>query len=205
MALVSTVKTRARYQGLFSEIQHPDQSQENTSKIHIIYILENTQDVQQKYLNLGNTRYESLNLIIFSDDNHSKEVGDTPYKVPHQPAKHSYLKIPAWYALLFSKTQSPLPNMTLIQTNSRIQTAHNHLFDTKPLHLRGNLAKRLDELEQKTEGVALAHVTFSRNTRTQLKQILALSQHKIRPINQLQQSGSHKTLRAASAALVFLY
>lgn len=34
-----------------------------------------------------------------------------------------------------------------------------------------DLAKRLDELEQKTEGVALSHDTFSRNTRAQLKQV----------------------------------
>ena len=32
-------------------------------------------------------------------------------------------------------------------------------------------AKRLDELEQKTEGLALSHDTFSRNTRAQLKQV----------------------------------
>lgn len=32
-------------------------------------------------------------------------------------------------------------------------------------------AKRLDELEQKTERLALAHDTFSRNTRLQLKQV----------------------------------
>jgi hypothetical protein len=37
--------------------------------------------------------------------------------------------------------------------------------------LHDDLAKRLDELEQKTEGVALAHDTFSRNTRAQLKQV----------------------------------
>ena len=34
-----------------------------------------------------------------------------------------------------------------------------------------DLAKRLDELEQKTEGLALSHDTFSRNTRAQLKQL----------------------------------
>jgi hypothetical protein len=34
-----------------------------------------------------------------------------------------------------------------------------------------DLAKRLDELEQKTEGLALSHDTFSRNTRAQLKQV----------------------------------
>ena len=34
-----------------------------------------------------------------------------------------------------------------------------------------DLAKRLDELEQKTEGLAMQHDTFSRNTRNQLKQV----------------------------------
>lgn len=33
-----------------------------------------------------------------------------------------------------------------------------------------DLAQRLDELEQKTEGLALSHEAFSRNTRAQLKQ-----------------------------------
>ena len=33
------------------------------------------------------------------------------------------------------------------------------------------LAKRLAELEEKTEGLALSHDTFSRNTRNQLKQV----------------------------------
>jgi hypothetical protein len=35
----------------------------------------------------------------------------------------------------------------------------------------GDLAKRLDELEHKTEALAMSHDTFSRNTRTQLKQV----------------------------------
>ena len=33
------------------------------------------------------------------------------------------------------------------------------------------LARRLDELEQKTEALAMSHDTFSRNTRNQLKQV----------------------------------
>ncbi len=37
--------------------------------------------------------------------------------------------------------------------------------------VHGDLAKRLDELESKTEGLALSHDTFSRNTRLQLKQL----------------------------------
>lgn len=35
----------------------------------------------------------------------------------------------------------------------------------------GDLAQRLDELEQKTEALALSHDTFNRNTRLQLKQV----------------------------------
>ena len=35
----------------------------------------------------------------------------------------------------------------------------------------GDLAKRLDELEQKSEGLAMQHDAFSRNTRNQLKQV----------------------------------
>ncbi len=35
----------------------------------------------------------------------------------------------------------------------------------------GDLAKRLDELEHKTEGLSMSHDTFSRNTRNQLKQV----------------------------------
>jgi hypothetical protein len=35
----------------------------------------------------------------------------------------------------------------------------------------GDLAKRLDELEEKTEALSMSHDTFSRNTRVQLKQV----------------------------------
>jgi hypothetical protein len=35
----------------------------------------------------------------------------------------------------------------------------------------GDMAKRLDELEQRTEALAINHDTFSRNTRAQLKQV----------------------------------
>lgn len=44
-----------------------------------------------------------------------------------------------------------------------------HLRELATTHR--DLAKRLDELEQKTEGLALSHDTFSRNTRNQLKQL----------------------------------
>ena len=38
--------------------------------------------------------------------------------------------------------------------------------------VHADLAKRLAELEQKTEGLALTHDTFSRNTRAQLRQLI---------------------------------
>lgn len=38
--------------------------------------------------------------------------------------------------------------------------------------VHADLAKRLTELEQKAEGLALTHDTFSRNTRAQLKQLI---------------------------------
>ena len=44
-----------------------------------------------------------------------------------------------------------------------------HLRELATTHR--DLAKRLDELEQKTEGLAMQHDTFSRNTRNQLKQV----------------------------------
>ena len=38
--------------------------------------------------------------------------------------------------------------------------------------VHADLAKRLSDLEPKTEGLALTHDTFSRNTRAQLKQLI---------------------------------
>lgn len=38
--------------------------------------------------------------------------------------------------------------------------------------VHADLAKRLAELEEKTEGLALTHDTFSRNTRAQLRQLI---------------------------------
>jgi hypothetical protein len=38
--------------------------------------------------------------------------------------------------------------------------------------VHADLANRLTELEQKTEGLALTHDTFSRNTRAQLKRLI---------------------------------
>lgn len=43
------------------------------------------------------------------------------------------------------------------------------------------LAKRLDELEQKTESLAMSHDTFSRNTRNQLKHVLDALRELMRP------------------------
>ncbi len=55
----------------------------------------------------------------------------------------------------------------------------------------GELAKRLDELEQKTEELAMNHDTFSRNTRNQLKQVFdALRELMTRPIHPSGLSGS---------------
>ena len=45
-----------------------------------------------------------------------------------------------------------------------------HLRELASLH--ANLAKRLSELEQKTEGLALTHDSVSRNTRAQLRQLI---------------------------------
>ena len=49
----------------------------------------------------------------------------------------------------------------------RVFTEHGALMAAT----NGELAKRLDELEQKTEALAMNHDTFSRNTRNQLKQV----------------------------------
>jgi predicted secreted Zn-dependent protease len=68
--------------------------------------------------------------------------------------------------------------------------------------VHADLAKRLDELEHKTEGLALAHDTFSRNTRLQLKQLLDAIRELIappkRPIGFVapEAKGSKKTSRA---------
>jgi hypothetical protein len=44
-----------------------------------------------------------------------------------------------------------------------------------------DLAKRLDELEQKSEGLAMSHDTFSRNTRNQLRQLIEAVNHLMAP------------------------
>ena len=47
----------------------------------------------------------------------------------------------------------------------------------------GDLSKRLDELEQKTEGLALSHDTFSRNARVQLRQVFDALRQLMAPPN----------------------
>lgn len=45
----------------------------------------------------------------------------------------------------------------------------------------GELAKRLDDLEQKTEALALQHDAFASNTRVQLKQVFDAVRELMRP------------------------
>jgi hypothetical protein len=71
----------------------------------------------------------------------------------------------------------------------------------------GDLAKRLAELEEKTEALAMSHDTFSRNTRNQLKQVFdALRElmtppepHK-RPIGFVTPQEKNKTTKAKRSA-----
>ena len=70
----------------------------------------------------------------------------------------------------------------------------------------GDLAKRLDELEQKTEALAMSHETFSHNTRAQLKKVFDALRELMTPpdppkrpsgfINPEDKGGSKKTSRA---------
>ena len=55
------------------------------------------------------------------------------------------------------------------------------LRQLSPSH--GELAKRLDEIEQKTEALAMSHDTFSRNTRAQLKQVFDALRELMTPPN----------------------
>ena len=45
------------------------------------------------------------------------------------------------------------------------------------------LAKRLAELEEKTEGLSMQHDTFSRNTRNQLKQVFDALRELMTPVD----------------------
>lgn len=49
------------------------------------------------------------------------------------------------------------------------------------LALHADLARRLEELEQRTEGLAQSHDTFSRNTRAQLRQLIDAVNQLMRP------------------------
>ena len=50
------------------------------------------------------------------------------------------------------------------------------------------LARRLDELERKTEALAMSHDTFSRNTRAQLKQVFDALRELMAPPDPLKRS-----------------
>jgi hypothetical protein len=72
--------------------------------------------------------------------------------------------------------------------------------------LHADLAKRLMELEQRTERLELSHDTFSRNTRVQLKQVFDALRELMtppdppkRPIGFIspEDKGSKKTLKGA--------
>lgn len=74
----------------------------------------------------------------------------------------------------------------------------------------GDLAKRLAELEEKTEALAMSHDTFSRNTRNQLKQVFDALRELMtppdppkRPIGFVTQGekSSHKARRRTRAEL----
>ncbi|MGC4078121.1 MAG: ORF6N domain-containing protein [Rubrivivax sp.] len=56
-----------------------------------------------------------------------------------------------------------------IEVSVYVVRAFVHMRELAATH--GDLAKRLSELEQKTEALAIGHDTFSRNTRHQLRQV----------------------------------
>ncbi len=56
-----------------------------------------------------------------------------------------------------------------IEVSVYVVSAFARLRELAATH--GDLAKRLAELEEKTEALAMSHDTFSRNTRNQLKQV----------------------------------
>lgn len=64
---------------------------------------------------------------------------------------------------------SVLSNQRAIEVSVYVVRAFVRLRELAITH--GDLAKRLDELEHKTEALAMSHETFSRNTRNQLKQV----------------------------------
>ena len=64
---------------------------------------------------------------------------------------------------------SVLSSQRAIEVSIYVVRAFVRLRELAATH--GDLAKRLDDLEQKTEALAMNHDTFSRNTRNQLKQV----------------------------------
>ena len=65
--------------------------------------------------------------------------------------------------------QTCLRVLTAIAVNIEIMCTFVRVRQLAATH--GDLAKRLSELEEKTELLAMQHDTFSRNTRAQLKQV----------------------------------
>ena len=64
---------------------------------------------------------------------------------------------------------SVLNSPRAIAVNIEIMRTFVHVRALAVTH--GDLAKRLAEVEDKTEALAMSHDTFSRNTRNQLKQV----------------------------------
>lgn len=63
----------------------------------------------------------------------------------------------------------PDPKRWAVEVSVYVVRAFVKLRELVGSHLE--LARRLDDLEQKTEALAMNHDTFSRNTRNQLKQV----------------------------------
>jgi hypothetical protein len=62
-----------------------------------------------------------------------------------------------------------LSSQRAVQVSVYVVRAFVRLRELAASH--SDLAQRLDELEHKTEALAMSHETFSRNTRVQLKQV----------------------------------
>jgi hypothetical protein len=63
---------------------------------------------------------------------------------------------------VLGSTRAIAVNIEIMRTFVRVRA---------PAVTHGELAKRLSELEDKTEALAMSHDTFSRHTRAQLKQV----------------------------------
>ena len=73
-----------------------------------------------------------------------------------------------------STTSAPLSPALLPRIESHIVVLRGLrlMIDAALAALNGVTTKRPSELEQKADGLALTHDTFSRNTRTQLRQLI---------------------------------